>query len=298
MGKRKASAKPVMTQASAASIMPKPTLIGVQQPAQHAQKSATAEASEAKPGPAPKHEPTLLGLPKHLPTALPPLKPSKGLPQGRESSLVGLSRQVVRSTRPQHKTGIRLKAPAPPPPSAGSHASRRHAAEPTDYNVEIIDAYATPPLPARGSAEAGSQDGDWDNDVQLVPQGLRRNTVLVATAVAILGCAALAVYAFSGQATDAKPHALKAPTPQPSQLTTPTIAIEAVEPVNVDSAAAAAVRAAPAGALSAEQIAGTPRPEAQPTPRSTKPAKLSPKARLRMRAQARRARMASGPARR
>lgn len=287
MAKTKAKAKPVVTQASSASVLPRPKYVGAQALAEPA---PLPEPSDAALAPVPlKHEPTLIGLPKHLPNALPPLKASKSVPPGRESSLVGLSKELSKTPRPAHKTGIRLKAPAPPPSSAHPPAHLRHAADPTDHNVEIIDAYAAPPLPARMSSASASGDVSWDDDVVLIADGKRRNKLLAAGAVAILCALAFGIYAYAtgGPETKTAEPAQKAVVE--SHTDTAVASPLAPEPAQVT------VEAVPAQApaLSADQISGAPKLGDEPPAIAPKSTKLSKKALMRKRARARRARLSA-----
>ena len=273
MGKNTATAATKPTQPTTAAVLPRPKLVGAQQ--QAAKPSASTEASK---GPAPKHEPTLLGLPKHLPTAPPPLRQSTTPASKGESSLVGLSRKLE-SASPRTRTGVRMKAPSPPPASGASDRAseappnRRHAADPTDHNVEIIAAYATPPVP-KGSLinviEGGlSYDDDWQADVEMIDTGNRKGTIFAALALAVLCSIALAVCArsMSAQKQQVAParHAVETRTAAASPaLPTPT----AAEPAAI---AAPALTAAMLGAPAAPQV------EASPTAAESD-ALLSPKA--------------------
>ncbi len=287
MGKAKASAKLVVTQRSAAAVLPKPHLIGGQDPPARPPESAPAAERPSAPA---KHEPTLIGLPKQLPNALAPLKPSKLLSQGKESALAALSRQVVNAPLPQHKTGIRLKAPSPPPSAANSPANKRHAAEPTDYDVQVIDAYAMPPLPARVGTATESADGAWDDDVELGPESKRRGTLLTGAAIGLLCLVGLAVCAYAMRDGDATSklrqdtqearaiHAARATPEAPA-------AAASIEPTLQAGAAPTSATAAP---LSPAQISGSPQATDAPPTLSAKSAKLGTKAALRRRARAER----------
>lgn len=229
MGKRKAAANPLPAPSARASVLPSPKLVGKGSPSEPPRVSA-----EEKPSAPVKHEPTLIGLPKHLPTALPPLRASTPPPEKRkaESSLVGLSLKVERT--PRHKTGTRLKAPAGPPRSrdAGGHdgasAKKRHAADPTDYDVQIVDAYSTPPLPLAHHSETidlANSDEVWEESEtpEFTPDFRRNKRSTILTAVAVFAIAALGLgvcaYASNGKDREASIHAARierrAETPAP-----------------------------------------------------------------------------------
>ncbi len=152
MGKRKAVAAANATQSYPGG---KPLQLGPQL------RPIGGEAMSQKPSraPLPKREGTLqglqkrtlLGLPKstlvglqrNLPAALRAVWPTHG---GPEASLAGLSRQVESRIRPPNR-GARLKPPAPPPSSANSDRPqhRRHAADPTDHDIQMVGVHETLP---------------------------------------------------------------------------------------------------------------------------------------------------------
>ncbi len=122
-------------------------------------------------------------------------------PSKREPSLVILSRLIANAV-PRPVRSARLKPPAPPPRSTSdaevAARLKRRSADPTDYNVQVISAYATPSLPAqpgRGGAHATSPDTSWEADVALLTNSKARGrTLLVGIAIAIACLVALAIY--------------------------------------------------------------------------------------------------------
>lgn len=299
MAKRKAAgAATRATQPSAAGVLPKPKLVGVEPAAPR--MSGVFPATKS---PEPKHEPTLIGLPKHLPTALPPLRASVPAPSPAptkpESSLVGLSKQLVNAARGP-KTGIRAKAPAPPPTAHNAEpklpAHKRHAADPTDYDVHIIGAYATPPLPA--NPELGRErgpyatalDNSWEADVELLEGKTRPRALWVGIGVATLCAVAVAIYFYAGGTGPAA--ALTPKTAAPVQT------VISAEPT---PSSAPTAQAAPAPVVAASTpiipAAEPPMASSQTTPPSdawlsAKPAKIRAKKHLRKRASSHRARAA------
>ena len=144
-------------------------------------------------------EKALLSLPTQMSNSLPPLRAStpaaSPAPNKREPSLMILSRQIVDAVR-RPTRGAHLQPPAPPPRS--NLERKRRSADPTDYNVQVLSAYETPPLPAQPGlvgAHATSLDTSWESDVELLTnRKVRAHTLRVAVAVAGAAAIALAIY--------------------------------------------------------------------------------------------------------
>jgi len=294
VAKRKAAgAATKATQPSAAGVLPKPQLVGVEPAAPRTSGVFTAAKS-----PEPKHEPTLIGLPKHLPTALPPLRASvpapSPAPSKPESSLVGLSKQLVNAARGP-KTGIRVKAPAPPPTAHNAEskpaAHKRHAADPTDYDVHIIGAYATPPLPANPNLDrergphATSHDNSWEADVELLEGKTRPRALFVGLGLAVLCAVGVAIYFYAGRTPQAPAVTLKSAVPLQAAISAEPTA-QATTPAAVVAPSAPIVPAAEPPMASPQS---SPPSDAWLSP---KPAKIRAKKHLRKRAAAHRARAA------